>query len=72
MEREYNKPKPTIGRPKHEHLHHFRGDTLWAIARRFGCSVQALAACNHLRDPNLIFPGQVLRLPACAFCCSIC
>lgn len=43
-----------------------RGDTLWAIAHRFGCSVQALAACNHLRDPNLIFPGQVLRLPACA------
>jgi peptidoglycan endopeptidase LytE len=36
------------------------GDTLSSIAARFGTSYEALAAANHLSDPNLIFPGQVL------------
>jgi LysM repeat protein len=36
------------------------GDTLWAIAERFGTTVGALVALNHIADPNLIYPGQVL------------
>lgn len=40
-----------------------RGDTLWGIALRYGATVQALAAANHIADPNLILPGQVLRIP---------
>jgi LysM repeat protein len=40
-----------------------RGDTLGAIARRFGTTVQALASLNGIANPNLIFPGQVLRIP---------
>jgi LysM repeat protein len=40
------------------------GDTLSAIARRAGTTVAALAASNHLADPNLLFPGQVLSVPA--------
>jgi LysM repeat protein len=40
------------------------GDTLTAIAARFGTTVAALAAANHLVNPNLIFPGQVLTLSA--------
>ena len=39
------------------------GDTLWAIARRFDTTVQELAALNGIADPDLIYPGQVLRLP---------
>jgi lysozyme len=39
------------------------GDTLWAIARRFGTTVSELAAQNRLSNPNLIFPGQILILP---------
>ena len=39
------------------------GDTLWAIARRFGTMVQELVSLNGIADPNLIYPGQVLRLP---------
>lgn len=39
------------------------GDTLWAIARRFGTTVQALVRANHIADPNLIYPGQVLTIP---------
>ena len=40
-----------------------RGDTLWAIARRYGTTVAALAAENGIADPSRIYPGQVLRLP---------
>ena len=40
------------------------GDTLWAIAERFGTTVAALTAANQLTDPNLIYPGEVLTLPA--------
>ena len=38
------------------------GDNLSAIAARFGTSWQALAQKNGLSNPNLIFPGQVLRI----------
>ena len=38
------------------------GDTLWAIAARFGTTVAALAATNHLADPNLIYAGQTLTI----------
>lgn len=40
------------------------GDTLSAIARRFGTSVQALAQLNLIPNPSLIYAGQVLCLPA--------
>jgi peptidoglycan endopeptidase LytE len=38
------------------------GDTLGSIADRFGTTVSSLAATNHLADPNLIYPGQLLTL----------
>jgi LysM repeat protein len=40
------------------------GDDLAAVARRYRTTVAALAATNHLANPNLIFPGQVLTVPA--------
>jgi LysM repeat protein len=39
-----------------------RGDTLGAIATRHGTTVAALAALNHLADPNLLYVGQVLEM----------
>lgn len=39
------------------------GDTLYAIALRFNTSVAALAVANNLANPNIIFVGQVLRIP---------
>jgi nucleoid-associated protein YgaU len=44
------------------------GSTLWAIARdRFGDGIMYVevfeANRDRIRDPNLIYPGQVFRMP---------
>jgi len=39
-----------------------RGDTLSAIAARFGTTVARLVALNHIGNPDLILPGQVVIL----------
>lgn len=39
------------------------GDTLSAIALRYGTTVPALVAENKIPNPNLIQPGQVLTIP---------
>jgi lysozyme len=39
------------------------GDTLWAIAQKFGVTVKALSEANHITDPNKISVGQVLSIP---------
>lgn len=38
------------------------GDTLSAIANRYGTTVQELVDINQLTNPNLIYPGQILRI----------
>ena len=38
------------------------GDTLWKIAIQFGTTVETLARLNDIKNPDLIYPGQVLRL----------
>ncbi len=40
------------------------GDTLGGIAERFGSSVQAIASHNGISNPDFIYPGQQLRIPA--------
>lgn len=40
-----------------------QGDTLWAIAARYGTTVKALVALNpRLANPNLIYPGERVRV----------
>jgi lysozyme family protein/peptidoglycan hydrolase-like protein with peptidoglycan-binding domain len=39
------------------------GDSLSAIADRLHTTVAALTSLNGIRNPNLIYPGQVLRVP---------
>jgi LysM repeat protein len=39
------------------------GETLSAIAARYGTTVSALARANHLKDPNLIVAGARLKVP---------
>ena len=40
-----------------------RGDTLSAIARRYGITVKELVEANDIPNPNLIYPGQKLVIP---------
>jgi murein DD-endopeptidase MepM/ murein hydrolase activator NlpD len=39
------------------------GDTLFDIAQRFGVTVEAIVAVNHIQDPTAISVGQVLIIP---------
>jgi LysM repeat protein len=39
------------------------GDTLYRIALRFGTTAQAIAQLNNITNINLIYVGQVLRIP---------
>lgn len=39
------------------------GDTLSEIAYRYGTTYQALAKYNGIENPDLIFPGQIIRIP---------
>lgn len=36
------------------------GDTLWSVAQRTNTSVRQLTELNGLRNPNIIYPGQIL------------
>lgn len=41
-----------------------RGDTLWGIARQYGAELTALIRANpQIKNPNLIYPGEAVRLP---------
>lgn len=55
-------PKPF---PKDRFVIVQKGDTLFKIAQREGVSLEALIAANpQIKDPNLIFPGQKVFIPA--------
>ena len=41
-----------------------RGETLQVIARRYGLDWQSLARANNIANPNLIYVGQALIVPA--------
>jgi LysM repeat protein len=40
-----------------------RGDTLGAIAKRYGTSVAVLVKMNGIKNPNIVFVGQKLGVP---------
>ncbi len=39
-----------------------RGDTLWAIARKYNVTVENLVTWNNISNANLIYPGEVLKI----------
>jgi len=52
--------------PQHASTTHAvqRGETLSAIARRYGVSLWTLVQSNNISNPALILPGQVLVVPS--------
>ncbi|HHY82610.1 MAG TPA: LysM peptidoglycan-binding domain-containing protein [Clostridiales bacterium] len=39
------------------------GDSLYTIGLRFKTTVAALMQVNHITDPNMVYPGQILKIP---------
>lgn len=59
-------PQRPDSRPAETRYTVVKGDSLWAIARRFlgsGSRYPEIARLNQIPNSNLIYPGQVLRLP---------
>lgn len=50
-------------RATYEHYAVQKGDTLTAIAKRYGTTVAAIAAASGIADPNKISVGQSLSIP---------
>jgi LysM repeat protein len=44
------------------------GDTVFSVSRRFGLTVDQLAAANGLTNPNRIYGGQTLIIPGLGSC----
>ena len=40
-----------------------KGDTLWEIAQKYKTTVNELVRLNKIKNPNLIYPGQKLKVP---------
>ena len=38
------------------------GDTLYSISRRYGVSIATIVRLNRIKNPNLIYAGQTLRI----------
>ena len=38
------------------------GDTVLGIADRYGLELETILSLNRLENPNIIYPGQILRL----------
>jgi spore germination protein len=44
------------------------GETLFSIGRLYGVNPYAIASANYLPNPNRIYAGQMLLIPACRPC----
>ena len=55
-------PYPPQPQPVEEYYVVQKGDNLTRIAQKYGTTVGQLVEWNHIQNPNLIYPGQVLRV----------
>lgn len=64
LNREVTTPDPPAASPTDVIIYTVRpGDNLSSIAARYGTSYETLASYNNIENPNLIFPGQEIRIP---------
>lgn len=65
-EEEPDRPQP-VAKPDRGGGHRtytvVNGDTLSEIGARFGVAVSEIAELNRIKSPELIYPGQVFRIP---------
>lgn len=55
--------KKEAAKPKKKIIYKVKkGDTLTKIAKRYGTSVEKLAKDNKLKNPNIIYRGQLLKI----------
>ncbi|MBR5267885.1 MAG: LysM peptidoglycan-binding domain-containing protein, partial [Lachnospiraceae bacterium] len=42
-----------------------KGDTLWKISKKYGCTISGIVSENHalIKNPNLIYAGWQLKIP---------
>lgn len=60
------KPPRPSEKPKQKTHTVVSGDTLWHIAKRHlgdGARYKEIAKINNIKNPNLIYPGQVFKIP---------
>ena len=62
-----NKPVPLDDiwslSPEEQNVIVRQGDTLGKIAKEHYCSVEELVSFNGLKNPSLIYPGQIIKIP---------
>lgn len=58
-----NKEPKAPESPKYKYITIVWGDTLWALSRKYGTTVKHLADINNIRNPDLIYAGNKLKVP---------
>ena len=56
-------PAPAPAAPQYRTYTVKKGDTLSAIGRHYGVPYMAIAKLNNIKNPDLIYPGQVFNIP---------
>ncbi|WP_326513782.1 LysM domain-containing protein [Clostridium intestinale] len=54
----------TVVQPKDEGIYHVvkKGDNLWTLSKIYFTTVKDLIALNNIENPDLIYPGQRIRV----------
>lgn len=62
MEMHHRMPEP-LPTPAPEVYVVQKGDSVYKIAKRYGTTMRSIILANNLRNPDLIYPGQILYIP---------
>lgn len=57
-------PPVSASNPQYKVITLVWGDTLWALSRKYGTTVEHLASINNIPNPDLIYAGAPLKVPA--------
>lgn len=62
---EQPKPSPAPNEGEHEYIEYqiLKGDTLTKIAKAFGTTIAKLKEINNIKNVNLIYAGDIIKIP---------